>query len=136
MITTPSVRNARTGLGEILELCSQGDSCVCLLEREHIWSPLALPLSVSLCVSQVVQICCLVSFILRFKSLEKILLLKKIYFLIGGKLLYNVVLVFATQKYKPAIIIHIFPPSGDSFPCPDPIPSRSSQSARFGSLCY
>ena len=56
------------------------DSCVCLLEREHIWSPPALPLSVSLCVSQVVQICCLASFILRFKSLEKILLLKNLFF--------------------------------------------------------
>ena len=31
-----------------------------------------------------------------------------IYFLIGGKLLYNVVLVSATQQCKSAIIIHIY----------------------------
>ena len=34
-----------------------------------------------------------------------------IYFLIGGKLLYNVVLVSAIQQCKLAIIIHISPPS-------------------------
>ena len=51
----------------------------------------------------------------------------KIHFLIWGKLLYNVVLVSAIQQCKSDIIMHILPP----FP-----PSRSSQSARLGSLCY
>ena len=38
-----------------------------------------------------------------------------IYFLIGGKLLYNLVLVSAIQQRKSAIIIHISPPSEHLF---------------------
>ena len=34
----------------------------------------------------------------------------KIHFLIGGKLLYNVVMVSDTQQHKLAILIHVSPP--------------------------
>ena len=37
-------------------------------------------------------------------------MLKKIHFLIGGKLLYNVVMVSDTQEHKLAILIHVSPP--------------------------
>ena len=40
------------------------------------------------------------------------------FFLIGGKLLYNVVLVSAIQQDESAIIIHISPPSWASLPLP------------------
>ena len=59
----------------------------------------------------------------------------KTVFLIGGKLLYEIVLV-SVQQWESAIIAHIFPPSWASFPCPHPIPSRSSQWAKLGSLLY
>ena len=56
------------------------------------------------------------------------------YFLIGGKLLSNVVLVSAIQWCKSALSLHISPPSGASLPSPHP--SRSSQSPRLGSPCH
>ena len=43
-----------------------------------------------------------------------------IYFLIGGKLLYDVVLVSAIQQCESAIITHISPPSWVSLPSPTP----------------
>ena len=43
-----------------------------------------------------------------------------IYFLIGGKLLYNVVLVSAIQQCKLAIIIHVSPPFLVSLPSSHP----------------
>ena len=45
-----------------------------------------------------------------------------IYFLIGGKLLYNVVLVSAVQQHKSAIIICIPHPCWASLPSPNPTP--------------
>ena len=59
-----------------------------------------------------------------------------IYFLNGGKLLYNIVLVFAVQQSESAIInIYIFSllsfhPFLTKFH-----PSKSSESTRIGSLC-
>ena len=61
--------------------------------------------------------------------------LKFIYFLIGGKLLYNFVLVSAIQKGESVIIVYISLLSWASF-LPQPHPSRWSQSSRLGSLCY
>ena len=51
------------------------------------------------------------------------------FFLIGGQLFYNVVLVIvsAAQQCGSALSIHISPPSCVSFPTPDAHPSRSSQ---------
>ena len=60
---------------------------------------------------------------------------KSFFFLIGGKLLYSVVLVSAIQQCKSAIILHLSPPSWIFFPPPSHS-FRSSQSARLGSLCY
>ena len=58
-----------------------------------------------------------------------------IYILIGGKLLYNAVVVSALQQCKPCTIIYV--PSPVSLPpLPASHPSKSSQSARLGSLCY
>ena len=52
-------------------------------------------------------------------------------FLIGAKLLYNVMLISAVQQYKSAIILHITTPSwAPSYH------SKSSQSIRLVSLCY
>ena len=51
------------------------------------------------------------------------------FLLVGGKLLYNAVLVSAIQQLKLAIIFE--PPSP-----PPSHPSRSSQSTKLGSLCY
>ena len=64
------------------------------------------------------------------------------FFFIGGKLLYNFVLVSAIQQCESVIIIHTFLRSWASLPSPIP-PSphhlpptvRSSQSTRLGSLC-
>ena len=66
-----------------------------------------------------------------------------IHFLIGGKVLYNVVLVSALQKqvvfscavlqHKSVIIIHIHLEHPSCFPSHY---SRSSQSTTLGSLCY
>jgi len=47
--------------------------------------------------------------------------LLRIYFLVGGKLLYNVVLVSATQQCKWAIILQISPPSSAFLLSPHPI---------------
>lgn len=58
--------------------------------------------------------------------IEHFLFLK---FLIGGKLLCNVVSVFAVQ-HELAIIMHTEPPSP---PC---VPPLGHQIARLGSLCY
>ena len=62
---------------------------------------------------------------------------RKIYFLIGGKLLYNVVLVSAIQQCKSAIIICVYLSSFLSLP---PLslshPSRSSQNTRLDSLWH
>ena len=55
-------------------------------------------------------------------------------FLIGAKLLYDVMLISAVQQYKSAIIIHMTTP----FCAPSPPPShhsKSSQSTRLDSLC-
>ena len=52
---------------------------------------------------------------LRLSCLLTFYLFFKIYSLIGGKLLYNVVLVSAIQPHNSAIIIHISPPSLLSF---------------------
>ena len=53
------------------------------------------------------------------------------FFLIGGKLLYKVLLVSAIQQCTWAIIIHISPPS------PSPVPPiLVITEARLGSLCY
>ena len=60
-------------------------------------------------------------------------------FLICGKLLYNSVLVSAIQQYKSVIIIYIYiyiPSLLSLLLLPPPHPSRSSQSARLGSLGY
>ena len=60
------------------------------------------------------------------------LLLLLFLFLIGGWLLYNIVLVTAIRQHESAIGIHMFPPSWIS--CPPPIPphiSRWSQSTGF-----
>ena len=76
-------------------------------------------------------------------------------FLIGGKLLYNFVLVSAVQQHESVILIYIYMclyiyiyiyvyiciyiyiPSLPLFPLlPSSHPSRSSQSSRLGSLCY
>ena len=58
------------------------------------------------------------------------------YFLIGGKLLYNIVLVSAVQQCKSAIIIRMSSPSRASLPSPYPTQSESSLSTKLGSLCY
>ena len=59
-----------------------------------------------------------------------------IYFLIDEKLLYNFVLVTAVQ-HESFIIIYIYIPSILHLPpLPPSYPSRSSQSARLGPLCY
>ena len=53
----------------------------------------------------------------------------------GGKLLYNVVLVSAIQQHESAITIYI--PSPLSLPLlPSSYPSRSSRSTGLGSPCY
>ena len=60
--------------------------------------------------------------------------LKKLFlnlFLIGGELLYNVVLVSAVQQCESAISIHISPPS-----YPPTHTSRLSQSPWLSFLCY
>ena len=53
---------------------------------------------------------------------ERYICLFLIYFLIEGKLLYNVMMVSAIRQHKSAIIIHISPP-----PLPSAHPSRSSR---------
>ena len=63
-----------------------------------------------------------------------------IYFLIGGKLLYHM-LVSAVQQHESVIITHthtyIYIPSLLSLPLLSPSPrSRSSQSTRLDSLCF
>ena len=60
----------------------------------------------------------------------------EIYFLNGGKLLYNIVLVFAVQQSESAIInIYIFSLLS-LHPFPTKFhPSKSSQSTRLVSLC-
>ena len=57
------------------------------------------------------------------------------YFLIGGKFPYSVVLVSAIQQCKSATIIYLSPPSCASIPSPHPTP-LDHQSARLDSLCY
>ena len=68
-----------------------------------------------------------------------------IYFLIGGKLLYDVVLVSAIQQYKSAIITHTSPPSWASLPPPPlqviterqawlPVLHSNTSSAQFSSV--
>ena len=56
-------------------------------------------------------------------------------FLIGGWLLYNVVLFSATHQHESAIGLHMSPPSWASLPPPSPShPSRLSQSPGLSSL--
>ena len=51
---------------------------------------------------------------------------------IGGNLLYNIVLVSAAQQCRSVISVHVSPPCWASRPS---LPSGSSQNARPGSLC-
>ena len=61
----------------------------------------------------------------------------KIYFLIEGKLLYNVVLVSAIHQHVSAVGIYMSLPSWPSLPSPTPShPSRSSQSPSLSSLSH
>ena len=97
-----------------------------------MWNHSCIP-RINLTSSWCVNLLCIVEFGLLVFCWEFSPFLKKFYLLIGGKLLYNVVLVSAIQEYKSAIIIYIWPPSWTSLPCPPP-PSRSSQSRT--SPCY
>ena len=65
------------------------------------------------------------------QALKKFTFLKSL-FLIGGKLLYNIVLVSAVQQHESAISICISPPSGTSLATPH----SSLLSAKLGSICY
>ena len=57
------------------------------------------------------------------------------FFLIGVKLLYNVVLISSTQQCESAICIHITLPLEPLSHPPHLHPSRSSQSTWLSSLC-
>ena len=59
----------------------------------------------------------------------------KIYFLIGGILLYNVVLVSAVQQCESAIPVHVPSLSWASLTSPHPTP-LGRHSTGLGSLCY
>ena len=61
-------------------------------------------------------------------------MLKRLIFLIGGNLLYNIVLVSALQHKSVIIICLSLPVESPSLPPSHP--SRSSQSTKLGSLCY
>ena len=55
-------------------------------------------------------------------------------FLIGGQLLYNVMLVSAIYQYQSAICIHVSAPSWTSFPPPIPLGCHRAQG--LSSLCH
>ena len=57
--------------------------------------------------------------------------------LIGGQLLYNIVLISAIHQHESATGVHMSPPSWTPLPSPTPShPSRLSQSPGLSSLCH